>query len=101
MDFIKQSLLLCFILFSSTVLAQKPPTWEEIKKKKKYTVNASVYLSVGRNNWGPNYWTNRSLSMTLYDNKAWTPNVTIWYDHWTKAKGIGLGVKLIDFKIKK
>ena len=84
MDYIKLSLALCFILFLSSC----------------GPIRGSAYYSRSVNEWGGNRWNGNVVSVTTYDTIPWTPNVGVWYDPITKAKGVSFGVKLIDFKIK-
>ena len=109
---ITNRILLCLLIFlagvkycsSQQIAQQKPPKQPLLSPialakhihKPKYKVGASLYYSRSRNNWGGNYWNGNIISLSIYDNKKWTPNVVLWYDPITTAKGISLGTKVID-----
>ena len=84
MEKYKYSLILCFILLLSSC----------------GPIKGSLNYSRSRNVWNGNVWNGNVLSTTIYDTIPATPSVTIWHDPITGASGVGLGVKVIDFKIK-
>ena len=101
---LSQKLILWATIFVAGILTcsgqQKAPEKPRYEPKK-YTLGAGVYYSRSINQWNGNKWNGNVISMVVYDNKKWTPNVGYWYDPITKARGVTFGIKLIDFKIKK
>ena len=98
-------ILLILLMFGicGTLSAQRMPEKhiEMRDSKPKYSIRTGVYYSRSINQWNGNKWNGNVISMVVYDNKKWTPNVGYWYDPITKARGVTFGIKLIDFKIKK
>ena len=79
MDYIKLSLVLCFILLLSSC----------------GSVKGSLGYSRSVNTWDGNQWNGNVVSATVYDTNPYTPNTTIWYDPITGAQGISFGVTVL------
>ena len=60
-----------------------------------YKLGAGIYYSRSTNEWNGNRWNGNTVSLVVHDNRKWTPNLGVWYDPITKARGIFLSTKVV------